>query len=120
MTKTRAFLLAVLLLGLTAACGGGGDGGKGATTSTSAPGGNSVDIQDFQFKPSSLTVAAGSTVTWTNRDSFAHSVKPEGAAFPTSPDIGPAKTFQHTFEKAGTFKYICGIHNSMTGTVVVK
>ena len=104
-------MFAVLSM-VAAACGGKAGGDKA--------GGTAVDIAEFSFKPPSLTVSVGATVTWTNKDGFAHSVKPDKDSFPTSPNIDQGKTFSHTFTKAGTYPYICGIHNSMTGTVIVK
>ena len=76
-------------------------------------------IVDFAFTPVSLTVRAGTTVTWTNADSFAHSIRsPDGAFDEATMETG--QTAPVTFAKPGTYAYVCGIHNSMTGTVVVE
>jgi len=77
-----------------------------------------VTIADFSFSPVSLTVSAGTTVTWTNNDSTAHTVTlDDGSA--ASGDIAGGATFQHTFTTAGTFTYHCRIHPTMTATIVV-
>lgn len=96
-----------------AACGGGDD------TGSAGAGDQGVTIDGFTFKPSTITIPAGTTVIWTNKDGFAHTVKPTDDLFPASPDIDAATPFRHTYDTAGSYPYICGIHNSMTGTVVV-
>jgi len=104
-----------------AGCGGGDDKASGADSGAGAAGGGSeVSIEGFAFKPGSITVAAGTEVTWTNKDGAAHTVQPGNDLFPTSPDIIGDTTFKHTYAEAGTFPYVCGIHNYMTGTVVVS
>jgi len=117
--------LAILALGLAlslAACGGGDD--EAADTGSSSSGGagagaSTVAIEGFAFKPDSISVPAGTKVTWTNADSAAHTIQAENNLFPTSPNILGATTFEHAYDKAGTYPYKCGIHNYMTGTVVV-
>jgi len=114
----RLFALAVGLSLSLAACGGGDDGGGG--DAGGAAGGSTVSIEGFAFKPGSITVPAGTKVTWTNKDSAPHSVQPANNLFPTSPNIEGDTPFEHTYDTAGTFPYVCGIHNYMSGTVVVS
>jgi plastocyanin len=66
-----------------------------------------------------LAVKAGTTVTWTNSDSAAHTVKSTDGAFASSGTLNKGATYSITFANAGTFPYVCGIHSSMTGTVTV-
>lgn len=80
--------------------------------------GNQVAIDGFAFEPASLTVTAGATVTWTNRDEEPHTVAASDGSF-HSPGMGTGATFTHTFSAAGTFDYVCSIHPMMRGTVVV-
>ncbi|OBB95189.1 amidase [Mycobacterium sp. 852002-40037_SCH5390672] len=80
--------------------------------------GNQVAIDGFAFEPASVTVAAGTTVTWTNRDEEPHTVAASDGSF-HSPGMGTGATFAHTFSTAGTFDYVCSIHPMMRGTVVV-
>jgi len=92
-----------------------------ATASTGAPAaaaGNAVNIDNFAFAPATLTVTAGSTVTWTNRDEEPHTVAAADGSF-HSPGMGTGATFSHTFSSAGKFDYVCSIHPMMHGTVVV-
>ena len=80
---------------------------------------NAVYIDNFAFAPAKLTVPAGSTVTWTNRDEEPHTVVANDGSF-HSPGMGSQATFSFTFSKAGTFDYVCSIHPFMRATVVVS
>jgi plastocyanin len=79
---------------------------------------DAVNIDGFAFAPATLTVKAGSTVTWTNKDEDPHTVVADGDAF-RSQVLGSGGTYSFTFPAAGTFSYICSIHPFMRGTVVV-
>jgi len=94
--------------------------GTTASTQGSAPpvAGDAVAIDNFAFVPTTLTVAAGSTVTWTNRDEEPHTVVANDGSF-HSPGMGSQATFSYRFATAGTFDYICSIHPFMHATVVV-
>jgi len=116
---------AVLLLAL-GACGS--DDKKAESREPGAPGGSTkpasqtdkIEVKDFAFKPESTTVKVGTTVTWTFADSAAHNIDPVGGSEPKkSPDLKSGGTYTFTFAKAGTYNYRCGIHNSMTATIVV-
>jgi plastocyanin len=72
----------------------------------------------FAFAPPTLTVKAGSTVTWTNKDEDPPTVVAGGGSF-RSQALGSGGIFSFTFPAAGTFDYICSIHPFMHGTVVV-
>jgi len=77
-----------------------------------------ISIVDFNFDPAEMEVPVGTTVRWTNNDSFDHNVKADDGTF-ESETLGGGDTFEFTFETAGTFAYICGIHPSMQGTITV-
>ena len=77
-----------------------------------------VRIANFAFGPTNFTVRAGTTVTWTNDDSVDHSVVATDTSF-ISKNIGKGQTFDHTFDSAGSFAYVCGIHSQMNGTITV-
>ncbi len=90
-----------------------------SVTAPAAPvNGDQVNIDNFAFVPATLTVRAGSTVTWTNHDEEPHTVAASNGSF-HSPGMGTGGTFSHTFATAGTFDYVCSIHPMMHGTVVV-
>ena len=83
-------------------------------------GGNIVAIKNFAFAPASLSVKAGTKVTWTNQDSDAHTVTSAGSGGPLgSKALNTGDTFSFTFTKAGTYRYLCTIHPFMTATVTV-
>jgi plastocyanin len=77
-----------------------------------------VQIADFAFGPQSLTVSKGSTVTWINVDPADHSVVATDVSF-LSENLGQGVRFEHIFDAAGEFPYVCGIHARMTGTITV-
>ncbi len=89
---------------------------SGAATISNAPG--AVTISEFAFHESEVFVTTGSTVTWTNADGPNHSVVATDGSF-HSDSLGTGDSFSTTFDTAGTFTYVCGIHVSMHGTVVV-
>jgi plastocyanin len=114
--------VAVTITGCGSGSGGNAPAGSSSTTtaaSTSAP--NTITIKNFMFSPMSLTVSPGAKITVTNQDSAAHTVTATGdKAFDTG-DVGPGKTMTFTAPgKAGSYSYICDIHQYMTGTLVVK
>jgi plastocyanin len=90
-----------------------------ASGSTAATGGMTIDIKNFSFMPMSATVPVGTKVTWKFEDSTAHTVKADDGSF-TSPALSNGQTFTHVFTKAGTYSYICSIHQYMHGTITVK
>ncbi len=131
--STRQLLIASLLLVL-AACGSDdaddplaeGDTTEESTATSSAeedvedagaPG--EVVIADFTFGPEDITVSTGTTVTWTNEDEAAHSVADRELDF-DSGNMAEGDTFEFTYDEAGEYPYVCGIHNYMRGTVTVE
>ena len=78
-----------------------------------------VAIDNFAFGPTDLTVAVGTTVTWTNRDDIPHTVVSTEKVF-KSKVLDTDEKFSFTFTTAGTYPYFCSIHPKMTGRVVVR
>lgn len=128
--RSARWILAAI--GMTAAitltaCGGGSGAPAPAhsgTSSGSSPGstGSTIVIKNFMFRPASLTVAPGATVTVHNADSVAHTLtaKADPKLFGTG-HIGPGQTMTiRAPSKAGSYPYICQIHQFMAGTLVVK
>ena len=108
---------------LLAACGDDSPD-RADTSPTTAPaaqesGTAAVDIVGFQFEPGDLTVARGTTVTFTNSDDFEHSAVADDDSFDTGAIAGGASA-DVTFDEAGEFPYLCGIHNYMKGMIVVE
>jgi plastocyanin len=78
----------------------------------------SVSIVDNAFGSTSITVEAGSTVTWTNNGSNNHTVTADDGSF-GSGTLGSGGSYSFTFNSPGTYAYHCEIHPSMTAQVVV-
>ena len=95
----------------------------GATTApaTTGPAAASVEIDNFIFKPAELTVKAGTTVTWVNRDDVPHTATAKGKspAF-DSKALDTDEKFSFTFDKPGVYSYYCKVHTHMTGKVTVQ
>jgi plastocyanin len=89
----------------------GGSRGSGPT--------EQVTIRDFAFDPPDLSVAVGTTVTWTNEDDTTHTVTGTDSDVIASPDLDQGDTYSVTFGQVGTYHYICSIHTQMAGTVTV-
>lgn len=121
-------------LGVLAACGDDQQAGAQSTVhpignadqATTPPpdrptGDAAVTITDFAFSPSPVTVPAGGTVTWTNNDEAAHSIRDTSPkASPESESLKRGDTFSITYPGPGTYPYVCGIHDYMQGSVEVK
>lgn len=100
-----------LLLAALGPCMSHAEAGAGAPTIVMA--------KDFMFAPTSLTVAAGSTVTWTNKDDEPHTVVSDSGLF-RSGALDTNEGFSFRFDKPGTYHYACSIHPRMVGTVIVR
>ena len=78
-----------------------------------------IVVDNFTFSPTPLAVKAGSMVMWVNHDDIPHSI-----VCPTlqlkSHTLDTDETFDYTFEQAGTFEYMCGLHPHMRGQVTVR
>jgi plastocyanin len=111
-----ALVAAVALVG----CGSTSFGLLKPSTASVAPTSNGVSvlIANFAFEPSTVTVTAGQTVTWTNRDGVPHDAT--GAGW-TSGSISSGQSYTKLFDKPGTYPYRCQVHPAMPGaTVTVK
>jgi plastocyanin len=78
-----------------------------------------VSAKNFMFTPGSVTVKAGTTVTWVNLDEEPHTVLSDAGLFRSSA-LDTQERFSFKFDKAGTYRYLCTIHPRMLGTVVVE
>ena len=136
MKRAIALLFACLALGLVVAgCGGGddnnSDSGSSDTKEQPAPkaedtggggggGGAQVSMKDIKFNPSTVTIKAGGTVTWTNDDSVGHDVTADDFSSGDPGGLNGGDTYSHAFKKAGAYDYVCSVHPGMKGTVKVK
>ena len=78
-----------------------------------------VNIKSFSFQPATLSVPAGTTVTWNNQDTVQHTVSSDIQGLFDSGAIAPGKKFTYTFPAPGSYSYHCSIHPGMKGTIVV-
>ncbi|HXH47848.1 MAG TPA: cupredoxin family copper-binding protein [Terriglobia bacterium] len=83
------------------------------------PDGIAVNIENFSFGTATLTVPAGTTVIWINKDDVPHTVVSTEKAFSSSV-LDTDDKFSYTFTKPGTYPYYCSVHPKMTAKVVVK
>lgn len=90
----------------------GAGGPRAAETKT-------VTIENLQFHPVTLTVKRGDTVVWRNADLFPHNVVAQSGAF-RSPEVGASGTWVYTAKQAGEFPYVCTLHPSMKGMLIVR
>ena len=79
-----------------------------------------VKIDNFSFGPATLTVPAGTTVTWINQDDVPHNVVSSEGKTLKSPVLDTDQKFSYTFTTAGAYPYYCGLHPKMTGKVIVQ
>jgi plastocyanin len=91
----------------------------GSSAKAAQPASAEVKVDNFSFGPATLTVAVGTTVTWTNRDDIPHTIASTDKVF-KSKVLDTDEKFSFTFSKAGTYPYFCSIHPKMTGSVVVQ
>ena len=95
-------------------------GAEAGRSSGSSATGTHITISNFMFSPMQLTVSPGSTVSVTNTDQVTHTLTATGGQFNTG-DISPkvTKKFKAPMH-AGTYHYICNIHQYMMGSITVK
>jgi plastocyanin len=94
-------------------------------SSNPGKGTNAVTISGMAFSPVSITVAVGTTVTWTNNDSVAHTVTSDTGVFDSGSitatgGYSGGGTYSYTFTVAGTYNYHCTIHPMMTAKIIVQ
>ena len=79
-----------------------------------------VDIADFAFAPKQIKAKVGQTITFTNKDSAAHTATATAGAKFDSGQLDQGKSFSYTAKKAGTIQFVCSFHPNMTGTITVS
>jgi len=119
---TRTALALTASAAIVGACGSSGTAAPAATTAAVAAPAVNIDVQGFKF-PANMDVAKGTKVTWTNKDTTAHTVT--SGTRPTKDGkfdlaLAGGSTVSFTFSDAGTFSYFCTIHSTMNGTITVK
>jgi len=128
MKQLSIFRLSAIILAtffMFSACsksGGGAYGGNnntGGNNNNNNTDPNTVKMSGMTFSPASLSITAGTTVTFFNDDNTTHTVTEDGGVF-DSGNVAPGASYKHTFATGGTVKYHCKIHSGMKGSVVVS
>ena len=81
---------------------------------------SAISIDNFSFTPAMLTVKAGTTVTWTNKDDLPHGIASSNKAFTRSKALDTDDSYSFTFTTPGTYQYFCYLHPHMVGSIVVE
>ncbi|MGE3273044.1 MAG: plastocyanin/azurin family copper-binding protein [Chloroflexota bacterium] len=76
------------------------------------------DTLTLRYDPSSLSIVAGSTVTWTNNGSMPITITSPDGLF-DSETVAPGASFSHAFDTPGTFRYFCVPYPHMKGVIEV-
>lgn len=113
LSTPRMIRIATLLMATSVAAG--------PALADVAPAAATIVIDNFSFSPAQLSVAAGSAVTWENRDDIPHTIVNDATprAF-KSPPVDSGEKYSQVFSKPGTYRYFCSLHPHMTGTITVK
>lgn len=119
MRSIIALGLALTLALALAACSSTASSPTPGATQAPPATGAAVTIVDFAFQPADLTVKVGDTVTWTNTGNAPHTVKWDDGTPASDRLTKGGVPYQRTFDTAGTFTYVCGIHGSMKGSITV-
>ena len=109
-------MLAGLLAAVVAVVAGSSPVHAAAATASAEA---TVKIDNFTFAPATLTVPAGTTVTWLNEDDLPHTIADKDRRF-KSKALDTDEAFAYTFSTPGRFEYFCSLHPHMTGTIVVE
>ena len=126
MNAPRRIAAVVVALAALAGCGGGGDD-EAASSDAPTAAAAEVTVETFNFQPDPLTVEAGTTIVFANRDKINHSVTAGTREAPT-PDVFDGQLpeqgaeFELTLDEPGTYDYFCTVHpgEGMTGQIVVE
>ena len=89
---------------------------------STAAGTKTINVRDDLFSPKSTTISKGTTVTWRWREDGLHNVKSRGTKRFKSSALKTSGTHRYRFTKAGTYRYVCTVHEDegMTGRVIVR
>jgi plastocyanin len=93
--------------------------GSGAMAAETGAGATNIEVKNFMFMPTTLTVKAGDKVTWVNKDEEPHTVVSDTGMF-RSGAMDTDGSFSFKFDQPGTYHFTCSIHPRMVGTIVVK
>ena len=114
----KLLLIALCVAALSLAACSSPEGSGGESEAAGSGGGGAVAVDDFTFAPAEAAVAVGGTVEWTVAEgSSDHTVVFDDEESET---LAAGDTYSRSFDEAGEFSYVCGIHPQMTGSVTVE
>ena len=108
----RVFALPIAILALLPCS-------TGQAVAPDKPATHTITIEEMQFKPAELTVKAGDSIVWVNKDMFPHTATSKAKSF-DSQQIEPGKSWTYRAVKKGAGPYICSLHPTMQGTLRVR
>jgi len=136
MKKWFALLMSCLAVGLVSGCGSDDEENGGSAETTEKPtekptdkpagpkgvGKVAVSMKNTEYVPMDVKVKTGGTITWTNDDSFPHTVTKGSGPGPKfdSGTVDGGKTYEQKFSTPGKIDYVCTIHPNQTGTITVE
>lgn len=113
------FARVLMTLGIVAL----GLAGRSALAAPGAQRSTTIEMQDFQFAPKTVTISVGTTVNWPNPGAAPHTTTSDTGLW-DSGQKAPGESYSFTFDQAGTFPYYCTLHGArggigMAGTIIV-
>jgi len=96
-----------------------GSAGLGAAQRGRRPRTHTIAMDGMVFKPASLTIDAGDSVTWVNNDIVEHTATAADTSW-DSKMVAPAESWKHTFKTKRSYEYVCKYHPTMKGTLIVR
>ena len=81
---------------------------------------NAIEISNFAFSPQTVTLNAGDSISWINKDSAPHTITSNSGKELVSSSLASGQSYSHTFNVVGTYEYHCSIHTTMKGVIIVK
>lgn len=84
-----------------------------------AEGDQAVEIVEFLYEPEAMTVASGTTITWSNQDKAPHTATARDESFDTG-TLKRGDSAEVTLDQPGTYDYYCRFHQFMNATITVE
>lgn len=128
-TSSRFTPLALMALALAlgvllfTALSPSGQGTLGASVDTAEAAGKTVtiNIADYKYSKTTLTIKKGQKVKWVNKDTAKHDAHSDKSGGPKGPLLGKGESYTWTAKKTGTFNYYCTPHKAfMKAKIIVK
>ena len=114
-------LILSIMLFVFGGCSNDSTSSYGSTTPPPSGGGttNTINMAGNVFSPSTMTIAKGTTITWTNNSGVTHTSTSNTSVWDTG-DIAAGASKTTTFNTSGSFPFHCKYHSMMTGTITVN